>query len=153
MPEKKLIDLYPYRLTDVNPEFLIFRRAKGKVYHKQWRMVGGKVKPGETYWQAALRELKEETAITPERLWTIPSINQFYEHSSDTIHSIPAFAAEVGAQEAPQLDDEHSDFKWIKAENVEKYILWPEQRRLIHLTNQIVTTNQILDDWLVPFQS
>lgn len=153
MAEKKLIDLYPYRVVDGEASFLLFRRAKGKIYEGQWRMVGGKVKPGETSWQAALRELREETNLSPELFWTIPSINQFYEHSSDKIFSIPAFAAEINPDDTIQLDSEHNEFTWIKSEDASTYIQWPEQIRLIELTNNLITSNKILDDWHVPLPS
>lgn len=150
MDDKKLIDLYPYRVVDSEVSFLLFRRAKGKIYEGQWRMIGGKVKAQETYWQAALRELKEETNLVPKNFWTIPSINQFYEHSSDKILSIPAFAAEIHRDETIQLDDEHTEFRWIQPKEASTYIQWPEQIRLIELTNKLITSNKILDDWRVP---
>lgn len=149
MPKKKLVDLYPYRLTDDDPEFLLFRRAKGKIYQGQWRMIGGKVNSGETYWQAALRELKEETGLIPKTFWTIPDLNTFYEHKTDLILQIPAFAAEIKKDATPSLDDEHSEFKWVKVSEIELFIQWPEQKRLIRLTNTILTSDKILDDWLV----
>jgi dATP pyrophosphohydrolase len=153
MDEKKLIDLYPYRVVKGEVSFLLFRRAKGKIYEGQWRMIGGKVKPQETYWQAALRELKEETNLVPKNFWTIPSINKFYEYSSDTILSIPAFAAEIHPDETIRLDAEHTEFKWIQSEDASTYIQWPEQIRLIELTNRLITSNKILDDWRVPITS
>lgn len=153
MDDKKLIDLYPYRVVENEVSFLLFRRAKGKIYEGQWRMIGGKVKAQETYWQAALRELKEETNLAPKNFWTIPSINQFYEHSSDKILRIPAFAAEIHPDETIQLDDEHNEFSWIQPEDASTYIQWPEQIRLIELTNKLITSNKILDDWRVPISS
>lgn len=153
MDEKKLIDLYPYKIVDGKISFLLFKRAKGKLYEDQWRMVGGKVQEQETYWQAALRELKEETNLEPITFWTIPSINQFYEYSTDKILNIPAFAAEIKSDESIKLDAEHSDFIWIPSKEVSAYIQWPEQIRLIELTNRLITSNKILDDWLVPIPS
>lgn len=149
MNEKKLIDLYPYRIFENITEFLVLKRASGKVYEGQWRMIGGKVKPGETYWQAALRELEEETNLKPMKFWTIPGVNQFYEHQTDTIHSIPAFAAQISPDDTIELDEEHNHYQWTDSENAAKLIQWPEQIRLIKLTNQLVNSNQILDDWLV----
>ena len=149
MAEKKLIDLYPYKILDHEPRFLLFKRAQGHIYQGQWRMIGGKVETGETYWQAALRELKEETGLTSSMLWTVPSVNQFYEHKTDKIFTIPAFAAEIHEDEEIVLDSEHSKFNWFSVQKAVEVIIWPEQRRLLKLVYQIVTSNQILDDWLI----
>lgn len=150
MTEKKLIDLYPYRIDDGEVTFLLFKRAKGKIYEGQWRMIGGKVEPGETYWEAALRELLEETALTPSKMWTIPSLNLFYEHSSDSILQIPAFAAEIDRGDAIRLDREHTEYSWVEPDEVSEYLYWPEQIRLIRLTNELIKNNKILKDWRVP---
>lgn len=149
MDEKKLIDLYPYKVEKENVKFLLFRRAKGKVYEGQWRMIGGKVERGESCWQAALRELKEETKLQPKSFWTIPSVNQFYEHTSDKILTIPAFAAEIHPEDPIELDDEHTSYRWIQSKEASTYIQWPEQIRLIELTNNLITSNKILNDWRV----
>lgn len=148
---KKLIDVYPYRLKNRTPYFLIFKRSSEKIYGNQWRMVGGKVKEGESSWEAALRELEEETGLVPAKFWAIPSINQFYEPKTDAIHSIPAFAAELDVNANIRLDDEHSGFKWVRIDEAELYIKWPEQRRLMQLTHDILTDQylEILPEWII----
>ena len=151
MSEKKLIDLYPYRLAEDSVEFLLLKMAKGKIYQNQWRMIGGKVKTGETSWKGALRELKEETGLEPIKYWTIPSVNTFYEYATDTINHIPAFAAELDPGSVPVLDDEHTEFGWFTLKKALEEIPWPEQKRLLELTHIIIISNKILDDWLVPF--
>ncbi len=113
-------------------------------------MVGGKVVEGETYWQAAIRELKEEISEKPSSFWTVPSVNSFYEHKSDTIHQIPAFAAKIEwTDERIELDDEHTGYLWVKADLINEYIHWPEQKRLIRLINDILINQQILPEWII----
>lgn len=153
MAKKRLIDLYAYRLIDERVEFLLFKRAKGKIYEGQWRMIGGKVHSDETYWEGALRELKEETGLVPEKFWTIPSVNIFYEYKSDTIHQIPAFAAQLNSDTRPVLDDEHTEFKWFTLEEAADRVTWPEQKRLLALANTLITENKILEDWHVSIPS
>ena len=145
-----LVDVYPYRFIDSAPEFLILKRAKGKEYSGQWRMVGGKIEGCETAWQCGLRELREETGIFPETYWAVPSLNQFYEPEKDIIHHIPVFAAGLGSNHSVKLDDEHNDYMWIKRNTVSKFIHWPEQQRLITLINTILVDNHILDEWKIP---
>lgn len=107
----RLVDLYPYRFIEDTPQFFVAKRAKNKMYAGQWRMVGGKVKPGETAWQAALRELNEELSVDPERFWSPPTLNQFYEPSTDMIHQIPVFAAELNRAPDIRLNEEHTRYK------------------------------------------
>ena len=146
---KKLIDVYIYRLKEGEPEFLLFLRSAKKIYANQWRMVGGKVQEGEKYWEAALRELDEETGVTPGNFWTIPSVNTFYEAKTDQIHQIPAFAAEFSENQEPELDEEHTEYRWISIEELDSYLAWPEQKRLIRLTNDILKADQILPEWRI----
>jgi len=141
--------VYPYKLVDDIPLFLLLKRSGGKIYQGQWRMIGGKVENGETYWQAAQRELKEETNLKPKKFWTVPTVNHFYETSSDQIFIIPAFGAEVNSDGMPVLDDEHTDFKWIPAKDIKLYINWPEQVRIILLIDDIIANRQILNEWII----
>ncbi len=146
-----LIDLYLYSIDSGKLRFLLFHRAKGKIYQNQWRMIGGKQEESETHWQAALRELKEETGLTPNRFWTIPSLNHFYEPKTDQIRLIPAFAAEISMSSEILLDDEHSQYRWIEVDQISEYIQWPEQQRLLELVSAIVQRNEILPEWQILF--
>lgn len=147
---KKLIDVYAYRIKKGEPEFLLFLRSAKKIYAHQWRMIGGKVQDGEKYWEAALRELNEETGLSPEQFWTIPSVNTFYEAKSDQIHQIPAFAVELSTEAVPELDDEHTEYRWISIDELDSYLYWPEQKRLIRLTYDLLVNDQILPEWRIP---
>lgn len=147
---KKLIDVYPYRIKGRNIEFLILKRSSKKIYAHQWRMIGGKVEEGETYWEAGLRELGEEISETPIQFWTVPSVNTFYEHKTDSIHQIPAFAARLEwSDNQITLDDEHSGFLWVEASRIDEYIHWPEQKRLMRLIDDILTNQEILPEWII----
>lgn len=132
----RVVDVYPYRQNDRATEFLLLRRAPGVAYAGQWRMIGGKIEPGEAAWQAALRELREETGRRPVRAWTVPSVNAFYEWQTDRLNLIPAFAAELDAD--PVLDDEHDAFAWLPAEAAAERLRWPEQRRLLRLIDTLL---------------
>lgn len=138
MPEAavRVVDVYPYRYVDGALLFLLLRRAPHVPYAGAWRMVGGKIEPGETAWQTALRELHEETGQAPTRLWALPSVNTFYEWQHDRINLIPAFAAELAAD--PVLDDEHDAFAWLPAEEAVLRLRWPEQQRLLRLTARLL---------------
>jgi 8-oxo-dGTP pyrophosphatase MutT (NUDIX family) len=135
--EIRVVDVYPYRISgEASPEFLLMRRAKDQLYAGQWRMVGGKIEAEETAWAAARRELVEETGLAPDRFWTIPSLNQFYEWRGDRVTQIPAFAAQVAG--TPTLNPEHDAFAWLAAEEAVARLPWPEQQRLLQLAARLL---------------
>ncbi len=147
-----LVDVYVYRLEQNEVKILLLKRAQDVVYAGQWRMIGGKVNDDEKAYEAAHRELHEETGLTAKKFWTIPSVNQFYDHKTDRVYQIPAFAVEVGGNATIELNHEHVDFKWFSGDEISRQIAWPEQQRLIQLLISIVTDNEILDEWIITIQ-
>ena len=135
MPESvvRVVDVYPYRRAGERAEFLLLRRAEAVPYAGQWRMVGGKTEAEETAWQAALRELHEETSARPVRFWSVPSVNAFYEWQADRIN---LFAAEL--RDDPMLNHEHDASAWLTADEASGRLRWPEQRRLLKLVDQLL---------------
>ncbi|MFQ5568609.1 MAG: NUDIX domain-containing protein [Rhodothermales bacterium] len=139
MPETiiRVIDVYPYRYVEAGvPAFLLLRRAATVIYPGQWRMIGGKIRRGEAAWQAAVREIREETACAPVRLWALPSVNTFYEWRHDRVNLAPAFAAELAAD--PVLNHEHDAFAWLPEDEAVTRLAWPEQQRLLRLAGRLL---------------
>lgn len=112
-------------------------------------MIGGKIEAGERAWQAGLRELHEETGLTPDRFWTVPTINHFYDYESDRILYIPAFAAEFNQEPKVTLNNEHDLYKWMDLEDAIRHTAWPEQRRIINTIHDIIMHKELLSDWII----
>lgn len=132
----RVVDIYPYRFYAGNLQFLLLHRSSKVEYAGQWRMLVGKIQAKEKAWQTALREVREETGQNPSRLWTLPSVNHFYEWEHDRINLIPAFAAELDHD--PTLNHEHDDFDWLAPEVAAVRMDWPEQQRLLRLTTRLI---------------
>ncbi len=147
-PTVRVVDVYPYRWRDGALEFLILRRARNHAFAGTWRMVGGKIDAGEHAWQAALREMAEETALTVERFWAIPSVNSFYEWQRDVVALVPAFAAEASGEVI--LDGEHDAYTWLAPEDAAERLAWPEQQRLLRLAAGIAASGEIAPELVVP---
>jgi dihydroneopterin triphosphate diphosphatase len=143
----RVVDVYAYRLTDSTAEFLLLRRADNVAYAGLWRMIGGKIEPGEPAWQAALRELREEIGREPLRFWSVPSPNIFYEWADDRVSIAPAFAAEI--TDDPVLDREHDSFVWCDVEQAASSLRYPEQSRLVRLVASLIEDDRIEDDWFI----
>lgn len=141
MPETsiRVVDVYPYRRVGDSLEFLLLRRASDVPYAGQWRMVGGKIEEGEAAWEAALREVEEETGRSPDPFLALPSLNTFYEWQADRVNLIPAFAAALSGD--PLLDAEHDSFIWLPPDDAVERLQWPEQQRLLQLAARLLRTD------------
>ncbi|GAB5518800.1 MAG: NUDIX domain-containing protein [Rhodothermales bacterium] len=144
----RVVDVYLYREQSDTVEFLLLRRAPDVTYARQWRMVGGKIQPGEAAWQTALREVQEETGHALPNLWTVPSVNLFYEASADRVNVIPAFAASLPGD--PTLNHEHDAFAWLSPADAIPCLRWPEQRRLLRLTAELLREGVLSEWWVAP---
>ena len=76
--EVRVIDTYVYRTTSAGLLFLVLKRAKTKMYEHIWQGVAGKIEDGETSWEAATRELKEETGLAPLKIFVADHVSKFY---------------------------------------------------------------------------
>ena len=108
---------------------LLMRRVNPPV--GAWCQVAGKIEPNETAWAAALRELREETGLTPESFWSADSYEQFYEADRDQMTVGPCFVAFVGQDVVPKLNAEHDTFGWFGFEAAVSLVSFPGQRRVL----------------------
>src|SRR5215213_1808569 len=109
-------------------EFLQVLRARGKYMGETWQLVTGGIDDRETAWQAALRELDEETGLTPVEFYQVDVINTFYLAATDSISMSPMFCAIVSANAEVKLNDEHTDFRWVPQEKMQAAVMWPGER-------------------------
>lgn len=109
-------------------EFLLLRRAPGEFMAGAWAVVRGTREPGETAWAAALRELREETGLSPREFYQLDTVDVFYLAAGDTIWHCPGFCALVDRDAAVTLNEEHDASRWTPRERVTAEVLWPGER-------------------------
>ena len=122
-------------------ELLQLRRAKGEFLEGAWGAVHGRIERGETAWQAALRELREEAGLAPLEFYQLDTINQFYLVAGDCVWHVPGFCAVVARDAQITLNEEHDDFRWIDRSRIDDDFLWPGERRQLEELSR-----EILDD-------
>ena len=109
----RVIDAYVFNRKNKEIRFLLLKRAKTKIYEHLWQGVAGKIEAGETSWEAAIRELKEETGFEPVRIFVADHVSKFYEAHGDRVNLVPVFGIQVDEEEVI-LSDEHCEFQRIR---------------------------------------
>lgn len=115
-----------------------------------WQMVSGGIEPGETAYEAALRELKEETGTVPDRFYSADTVETFYMKSLDKIAFVPVFVAFIDKKpEIKMAEHEHDDFSWFSFEKAKAKLLFSEQKRVITHIHQNFVLQEPCDFHLI----
>lgn len=125
------VDTFVLRGAGDRLEVLTLRRARGGRCPGSWETVHGTIEPGETPLQASLREMREETGLTPQRVYNVSRVEMFYRHADDEVALIPVFAALVDSAGAPRLSDEHDQAEWLDPGAAAARFAWPRERRAL----------------------
>jgi 8-oxo-dGTP pyrophosphatase MutT (NUDIX family) len=124
------VDVYVLREGITGLETLVLRRSKAGRCPGSWEVVHGSIEAGERPVDAALRELREETALVPRALYNLSRTESFYRHATDEIGFIPVFAAFVEG-ESFALSGEHDDGRWLSIPAAQGRLAWPRERRAL----------------------
>jgi dATP pyrophosphohydrolase len=143
-----MIEAHVFREVNNNIEFLLLKRAEKEIYPGIWQMVTGKIENGETAYQAAIREIMEETGLSIEKLWVVPNVNTFYSHESNVISLLPVFAAKVNEGREIKICDEHSDSCWYKPDEAKQLLAWEGQRHSVDLIQRYHSKDRIFWDYV-----
>ncbi len=132
-----IVDVYVVRPAEGGLEFLLLRRGPDGRCPGSWEGVHGHIDGGEHPVAAALRELREETGLAPERLYNLSRVELFYQHLTDEVAVIPVFCAVARAGAGVTLGTEHDDHSWLAAADAGDRWTWPRERRamadILHL--------------------
>ena len=118
--------------------FLVLHRA----HDRYWQIVAGVVEEGETFAEAAARELHEETGLGPNALLRHVGMTQGYLVPEATRHeygpgieqiTIESFAIDAPPEWEPVLNEEHDEYRWCTLEEALAILHWPETREAIAL--------------------
>ncbi|MBM9617002.1 NUDIX domain-containing protein [Desulfobulbus rhabdoformis] len=125
------IAAYVCRIERGKAQFLIIKRQTAYLSNS-WQMVSGKIEKGERAWEAALREIKEETGLVPDRFYSANEVELFYEVNQNCINLIPVFIAFIDSKQSVELSSEHSEYKWVSAEESAAFISFEHQTQTMH---------------------
>ncbi len=126
-----LVDLYVLRGAGRTLEVLLLRRAAGGRCPGSWEAVHGHIEPAEEPVEAAKREMREETGLTPARLYNLSRVESFYQHRLDEVALVPVFAAFVPVEAEVRTGPEHDKFEWLEPGDARARFAWPRERRAL----------------------
>jgi len=124
-------------------EFLQLKRAAGDYMGGTWQIVRGKSHPSEKAWQAALRELFEETGLTPREFYRLSLMETFYLTVDETVWHVPSFVAIVSRDDVVRLNEEHEGWRWVPRDEILSVTMWAGEKLL---AGEVM--NEILDNGL-----
>jgi 8-oxo-dGTP pyrophosphatase MutT (NUDIX family) len=125
------VDTLVLRGAGATLQVLALRRAQGRTRAGAWEIVHGTIEPGETPVQTSRRELKEETGLTPVSVYNLSRTEAFYQHDTDVLAVIPAFAVFVAADARVTIADEHDAHEWLTPADAKTRLAWPRERRAL----------------------
>ena len=126
------ITAYICRIEDEGAQFLIIKRQTSYL-QDTWQMVSGRIEQGEKAWEAALREIKEETGLIPDRLYSANDVEVFYEVSQNCINIVPVFVGFIDSDQAVTLSPEHSEYKWVSPDEAAALLTFESQTKTIRM--------------------
>ena len=142
------VEVFPFRRRGTLVEFLMLQRARDDRLGGTWHAVHGSIEPGETAVQAALRELREESGLTPLRFWQIDFVSTFFLADLDRVCLNPVFTAEIDPAAGVRLSGEHEGFRWVDAEHAPGEFMWPNQRRALREIMEEVISAGLAEPYL-----
>ena len=140
MIEEKSFGIIPLRKIKDRWQVLLIKHVSGF-----WAFPKGHKEEGESDWQAAVRELKEETNLTIEKRLFDETLQENYRYkrkgqpiNKSVVYFIAAVAGDIVIQSKELFDGGFVDVD--KADNI---ITFPEARRLLNKT-RLMLQEQLL---------
>ena len=118
------------RKAGADHQVLLLKRNGGAL-SGHWHPVTGGIEAGETAWQAALREIEEETGLVSDRFYIANLVESYYDPVVDAIELLPVFVGFLDAPRDIRLDAEHSDHRWMTLPEALEAIRLPSLRSVL----------------------
>ncbi len=120
--------------------FILFREVAGQRwylllnYGKHWDYAKGHLEKGETAWQAAVRELREETGIRQvDRVTRFQRemFYEFYSKSKGAIRKVVTYFIGCTQTEAVKVSEEHEGYEWLPFERAMERLTFENAREML----------------------
>ena len=99
-----------------------------------WSLPGGAQKVGETVFEAALREVKEETGLDVEILGLVDVVDSITHAPDGRVHyhyTLIDVVATCDPDQEPRAGGDAQGAAWIRLDDLEPLSLWSETERVV----------------------
>jgi 8-oxo-dGTP pyrophosphatase MutT (NUDIX family) len=103
-------------------EYLVVHRSPQNDAY--WHLIAGGVEDGESFADAAVRELREETGLAAR----VEPLGSSFDY--ETVH-VECFLVDVPDGWEPELDWEHDGYRWCARDEGADLLHWPEPADLL----------------------
>ena len=131
------VDVYLIAPDEDGWGVLTHQRAQGTRCPTAWETVHGRIEPGESPEQAAVREVREETSLEVRRLYNV-IVQPFYLHKLATVELAVVFAAFVNRADPIALGEEHMRYEWLSPDAALERFVWPRERQALRDVLQLL---------------
>jgi 8-oxo-dGTP pyrophosphatase MutT (NUDIX family) len=119
---------------------LLLKRSKIGGNPFAWDLAGGRAEEGESAFQNAKRESKEEIGISLRGT----RIDKFKETGKNKAYTV--FIYKVDKKFKCTLSDEHVDYKWIKIDDLDKFKITPKLEKNIKKYVKVIKNYNLLEE-------
>lgn len=126
------------RRTSSGHQILMGRRAAEKYMGGTWQLISGGLEPNEAAWRGALREMHEETGLTPREFFRLSTLTSFYRPDNDSLNTAPMFCAIVADDDVVALNSEHTSLEWVNLEDAESGLMWLSDREALQEVRSVI---------------
>ena len=116
---------------------LCLQRALDTRCPTAWESVHGRMEDGEHPEEAAVREVREETGLAAERLYSI-CVQPFYLQKFGVVQMSVVFCAFVTEPAEVTLGPEHQAHRWLTVDEAMRTFVWPRERQALQEIVQLL---------------
>lgn len=137
----------PKARQEFSAGFILFRNVGDQRvyllldYGKHWDYPKGHLEEGETAWQAAVRELREETGIRQvDRVGRFEKNMHyaFYSSKKGPVHKTVTYFAGRTRTEEVVVSDEHSGFAWLPYDEAMERLTYDNAREMLAAAHRAI---------------
>jgi len=133
------VDVFVVRSLPQGWRVLALQRGRETRCPTAWEPVHGHIEPGETPEEAAIRELREESGLTPDRLYVV-RVSPFYVRRTRTLQLAVVFAAFLDRDAEVAIGDEHQRFEWLSVDDALARFAFPGERASLREIVELLST-------------